>query len=100
MSTRLSAGVGDHPCFLTFYTILTVKLVIFPYTCFFAFSITSTCIPLQKKDHYNFSWCAQLLISGNLFASTVCISGVGSMGATGAGAPLKISQHFPKLIIT
>ena len=97
MPTRLSAGVGDHPCFLTFYTmipLLTVKLVIFPYTCFFAFSIASTCIPLQKKDHYNFSWCAELLI---LFASTVCISGVGSMGA---GALLKISQHWPKLIIT
>ena len=33
MPTRISAGVGDHPCFLTFYNYDPYRLLIFPYTC-------------------------------------------------------------------
>jgi len=33
MPTRISAGVGDHPCFLTFITVILIdcKLLIFSY---------------------------------------------------------------------
>ena len=39
MPSRISAGVSDHPCFLTFYnyvwSLSTVKLLIFLYACIF-----------------------------------------------------------------
>jgi len=33
MPTRISAGIGEHPCFLTFITMnpIDCKLLIFPY---------------------------------------------------------------------
>jgi len=40
MSTRISAGVDDCPCFTNFLllrSLLIVKLQIFPYTCLFTF---------------------------------------------------------------
>ena len=34
MPTRISADVGDHPCFLTFYNYDPYRLILnFPYTC-------------------------------------------------------------------
>ena len=46
MPTRISAGVGDHPCFLTFP--IDCKITYFPYTCLFAFFENAKII----------SWCA------------------------------------------
>ena len=37
MSTRISAGVDDYPCFTTFYCLLILKSQIFRYTCLFSF---------------------------------------------------------------
>ena len=40
MPTRIFAGVGEHPCFLTSYTMIPMDskiYKIFPYSCLFAF---------------------------------------------------------------
>jgi len=47
MSTTMSAGVDDYPCFTTFNCylllyLLIVKLQTFPYTGLLAFLVTST----------------------------------------------------------
>ena len=50
MHTRISAGVGDHPCFFTFQNMITIdcKLQIFPYSCLPAqLYLVKECILLQ-----------------------------------------------------
>ena len=46
MPTRISAGVGDHPCFLTFIAMIPIncKITNFPHTCLLAFF----------KDYHNY----------------------------------------------
>ena len=53
MPVRISAGVGDHPCFLIMIRIES-KITNFPYTC---------CL----RDHHTYFLVhAQLILSGNL----------------------------------
>ena len=42
MSTRISAGVDDCPCFTTFIAMIPIdcKITNFPYTCLFTFLLT------------------------------------------------------------
>ena len=42
MSTRISAGVDDCPCFTTFIAMIPIdcKITNFPYTCLFTFFVT------------------------------------------------------------
>jgi len=65
MPTRISAGVGDHPCFLTFYNydpLSTVKFSLYLFVCFFG-EITIIIF-----------WCVpNKLLLENLLASTLHI---------------------------
>ena len=51
MPTRISAGVGDPPCFVTFYNYdpYRLKLLIFPYSCHA--EILSVCLPVYHTDN-------------------------------------------------
>jgi len=67
MHTRISAGVGDHPCFLTFITMI-------PIDC----KITNCSLYLYLKKHMSHSVSNQQGILGHLsdFDKTWCVCNI------------------------
>ena len=63
MPTRISTGVGDHPCFLTFYYYDPYLLQNYYFSLYLFVSL--------KKDYHNFLACAQVEIP---LASTLIFS--------------------------
>ena len=50
MFTSISAGVGDLPCFPTFFYISILKFLFFPYTC--NISVVYTCVAVTALLEY------------------------------------------------
>ena len=52
MPARISAGVGDYPCFHTFISMIPIdcKLLIFPYTCIRYNYFISQCTGVRDNE--------------------------------------------------
>ena len=75
MPNRVSTGVGDHPCFLTFNTMILIDSKITNFSlCLYIYIITSLICQAEKKKTLSIIVLYQLSTFCRIFAHTSCVN--------------------------